>query len=221
MSWFRGGAGLRRTGRIGSAQRDELEIPDVVLREGLANALVHRDYETPLFMDQPTRLEVFPDRVEITSFGSLVAPFLAEQLNSDTDDRKPWRRNPLIAEIFQYMGHVELNASGVSRMRREMEKASLAFPRFSADADQGIVRVVLARPLDFSDEDEIPPPSAPRPGQLVAMISGTVADLPEHRKLAVDVCTRRKVFRRAEFINDLRASHTIVESGEPPLRFVP
>jgi hypothetical protein len=71
MEWLTIRAGLRRRGRVGSPDRDELEIPEIVLREVLANALVHRDYETPALKDQPTRVEVYSDRVEVTSFGGL------------------------------------------------------------------------------------------------------------------------------------------------------
>ena len=69
MAWLTNSAGLLRRGQVGSRDRDELEIPEIVLREALANALIHRDYEKAGLKDQPTRIEVYPDRVEITSFG--------------------------------------------------------------------------------------------------------------------------------------------------------
>jgi len=195
MSWLTKGAGLKRRGRAGQPDRDELEIPEIVLREALANALVHRDYETDQVRDQPTRLEVFPDRVEVTSFGNLHPSVPAKVLNQDSDNRVTWRRNPVVATIFQHMSLVELNASGVSRMRMEMEKASLAFPKFIADLHESVVRVVLMRPASGGEEpDESTRPMAPQPGQLRAFISSTVFDLPEHRKQAVEACLRQGIF---------------------------
>lgn len=52
MSWLTGGSVLRRRGQIGTDTRDDLEIPEIVLREALANALVHRDYESKVLQDQ-------------------------------------------------------------------------------------------------------------------------------------------------------------------------
>ena len=191
MAWFRKDAGLKRRGRVGRSDRDDLEIPEIVLQEALANALVHRDYEANQLRDQPTRLEVFPDRVEITSFGNLPPQVPVEMLNQDTDKRVPFRRNPLIARIFQHMSFVELNASGVARMRSEMEKASLAFPKYIADLHESVVRVVLLRPTSGEDEfDQATPPLSGKRGLFRAMISSTAIDLPEHRKLAIDACLR-------------------------------
>ncbi|MGD1908223.1 MAG: caspase domain-containing protein [Leptolyngbyaceae cyanobacterium] len=53
MNFFRRDAGLRRTGDIGTSRRDDLEVPEIALREALANALVHRNYENPNLKDQP------------------------------------------------------------------------------------------------------------------------------------------------------------------------
>src|SRR5205823_4270599 len=63
---------LTRIGKVGSGDRDDLEIPTRALREALVNALIHRDYETPAARGQPTRVEVYPDRVEISSYGGLM-----------------------------------------------------------------------------------------------------------------------------------------------------
>lgn len=165
MAWLTTRAGLRRAGRVGDADRDDLEVPEIVLREVLANALVHRDYETPALRDQPTRVEVYPDRVEVTSFGDLPAAVSVEVLNADPERVSPYRRNPVVARIFQHMSHVELNASGVPRMRAAMERAGLPPPRFEADPVRNVVRVVLARPASRPDaplvETGLPIPPEP------------------------------------------------------------
>jgi hypothetical protein len=81
MQWSSSGARLDRQGRVGSANRDDLEIPEIALREALANALVHRSYDDPACREQPTRIEVFDDRVEFTSYGALPQSVSVHQLN--------------------------------------------------------------------------------------------------------------------------------------------
>src|ERR1035438_2876424 len=135
MSWLTGGAVLRRRGQIVSDTRDDLEIPEIVLREALANALVHRDYESKVLQDQPTRIDVYPDKVEITSYGLLLKEVPIELLNSPNQSLRPFRRNPVIAGIFQRMTLAELNASGVQRMRRVMTSGGLALPLFRTSDD--------------------------------------------------------------------------------------
>ncbi len=182
MQWLTTRSGLRSRGRIGAADRDELEIPELVLREVLTNALVHRDYETPALKDQPTRVEVYADRVEVTSFGGLPQTVPVESLNSDPERVVPYRRNPVIASIFQHMSHAELNASGVPRMRSEMERASLPPPRFIHDLHESIVRVVLLRPSEWAEPQNVPiVPGDPGPGGPLRVFISSAGDVVEHR----------------------------------------
>jgi predicted HTH transcriptional regulator/tetratricopeptide (TPR) repeat protein len=138
-------AGLRRTGLIGTNERDDLEIPELALREALANAIIHRDYEHTDSKDQPTRIEVYPDRVEITSYGALMNGVSIETLNSSPEDINPKRRNHIIANIFRIMQKVELNASGVSRIHELTKRAKLLQPVIQT-SDMPTVKVIFFRP---------------------------------------------------------------------------
>jgi Domain of unknown function (DUF4062)/Putative ATP-dependent DNA helicase recG C-terminal len=222
MLWLTTQAGLRRRGRVGAADRDELEIPEIVLREVLANALVHRDYETPALKDQPTRVEVYTDRVEITSFGGLSQTVPVESLNNDPERIVPYRRNPVIARVFQHLSHVELNASGVPRMHSEMEKAELPPPRFTHDLHESIVRVVLLRPSEWAEAPEMPVPTrVPSPsGPRRVFISSTSLDLPEHHRAVIDACLRMGYspvameFLSAESANTLHSTLELVDQAD-------
>lgn len=191
MSWLTGGAVLRRRGQIGTDTRDDLEIPEIVLREALANALIHRDYESKVLQDQPTRIDVYPDKVEISSYGLLLKEVPIELLNSSNQSLRPFRRNPVIAGVFQCMTLAELNASGVQRMRRVMSSGGLAFPLFRTSG--GFVCVTLARPFELSNSRE-PVQSALVPSRITrkAFISST-SELAEHREAARDACLRAGV----------------------------
>ncbi|MFL5381859.1 MAG: DUF4062 domain-containing protein [Longimicrobiaceae bacterium] len=192
MAWLTTQAGLRRRGQVGAADRDELEIPEIVLREVLANALVHRDYETPGLKDQPTRVEVYSDRVEVTSFGILPQSVRIESLNTDPEGVVPYRRNPVVACVFQHMSHVELNASGVPRMRSEMARVGLPPPRFAQNLHDSIIRVVLLRPSEWADAPATPAPTHDpgSGGPRRVFISSTVQDLHEHRRSVADAALR-------------------------------
>ena len=146
MRFFRTNAQLQRVGEIGTGERDELEIPTIALREALANALVHRDYEDAHLRVQPTTIEVFADRIEITSFGSLVRGVSEKALNENPELVRSQRRNPRIAKIFMYMQLVELNASGISRMREAMSIAGLPYPIVNQTESNQAVTVTFFRP---------------------------------------------------------------------------
>lgn len=145
MQFLTAEAGLQSIGEIGTSKRDELEIPEIALREALANALVHRDYQSDTLKDQPTRIEVYPDRVEITSYGVLLDGVSEEDLNNNPEQVKPFRRNHIVAEIFRIMQNAELNASGVSRMHEATQQVDLPFPRISQSRETYTVTVVFTR----------------------------------------------------------------------------
>ncbi|MFZ4508197.1 MAG: ATP-binding protein [Fimbriimonas sp.] len=170
MSWLTGGAVLRRRGQIGTDTRDDLEIPEIVLREALANALVHRDYESKVLQDQPTRIDVYPDKVEFTSYGPLMNEVQIELLNSPDQSLRPFRRNPVIAGIFQCMTLAELNASGILRMRRVMSHGGLPLPLFRTSND--FVCVTLARPFELPSLGEQVQNPEPPPFQAVPYYIG-------------------------------------------------
>jgi hypothetical protein len=147
MRFFRTDAGLKRLGEVGSETRDDLEIPTLALREALGNALVHRDYAEPHFREQPTRIEVYEDRVEIISFGALVEGISEQDLNEAPESIISRRRNPIIAKIFMYMQLVEMSGSGVARMRDRTQQVGLPPPKVIVAPDRSTVRVVFSRTL--------------------------------------------------------------------------
>lgn len=60
---------LRRTSTVQGVSRvDSLEIPEEVLREAIANAVIHREYGDR-FCGQSIAVDVFDDRAEVTNPG--------------------------------------------------------------------------------------------------------------------------------------------------------
>lgn len=88
----------------GPRRIDTLEIPEEALREGILNALVHRNYH----IQAPTKIALFDDRVEIFSPGSFPGPLVSEELPNGVS----YLRNPAICRVFREAGLIEKLGTG-------------------------------------------------------------------------------------------------------------
>lgn len=128
----------------GSGRVDELEIPRDVLREAVANAVLHREYH-PLFQGQPVTVDVFPEQVVITSPGGLWGGKTVENLA----DGRSRCRNQTLLQLLQDVPlatgetAAEGGGGGVLLMIHQMEAHALERPRFRVTPDS--VTVVLRR----------------------------------------------------------------------------
>lgn len=131
---------------------DQLEIPRVVLREALANALIHREYED---RTDCVVVEIYSDRIEISNPGDLPTPMTLEMLEKKHGSHP---RNPQIANIFYLYGYVEERGSGIERMRLFMKDAGLPAPKFNISEDKRF-SIILYRPskAPFDEALLIPP----------------------------------------------------------------
>ncbi len=131
---------LKGIGRI-----DELEIPEVVLREAIANAIVHREYDA-YFTGQAISVDIYPDRVEIANPGGLWGGKTLANLGDNTSAC----RNASLMKLMSFMPlpsgegmPAEGNGVGIPRMRSEMASRALAEPDFDARIDG--FKVTLSR----------------------------------------------------------------------------
>ncbi len=136
----------RRSVVVGAARVDELEIPEEVIREAVANALIHRDY-SPRYDGQAVAVDIFDDRIEVTNPGGLYGSKTRENLA----DGLSCCRNATLMRLMSLVplpaaagSPAEGNGSGVPMMIRECEQRGLAVPEFKPSLDA--FRVVLARP---------------------------------------------------------------------------
>ncbi len=116
-----------------------LEIPEIVFKESLINALSHRDY---FEKGAVINIEIYDDRVEITNPGGLV-----NGISEKDFGKRSLTRNPLIFGIFHRLQLVEKVGSGIVRMREAMFDSGLPSPQFNIS---GIFSVTFYRPVDFS-----------------------------------------------------------------------
>ena len=94
--------GIRRTERP--------EVPDVILREILLNALVHRDY---FEHGAELNIKILPNGIEFSNPGRIL-----HGLSPDEIVGRSFRRNPLLAETFQRAGYIERAGTGLLRVNR-------------------------------------------------------------------------------------------------------
>lgn len=127
---------LNKGARIEGLRREDVfEIPVLVLRELVANAILHRNYLVHGFI----QVSVFDDRVEILSPGSLYANLSREEMLAGNSRH----RNPILADVFQRMGIVEKWGTGIRRVNESCLAAGLSKPDFQVSDDA--VRVIILR----------------------------------------------------------------------------
>src|SRR5207249_8800551 len=106
---------------------DEPEYPIDALREGIVNAIVHRDYSLE---GQAVRIFYYPDRIEIHNPGLLLPGTTLEDLRQGKAVSNP--RNLIIATVLRdFPGHyMERFGTGIRFMITQMHDFGLLDPEF-------------------------------------------------------------------------------------------
>jgi predicted HTH transcriptional regulator len=120
----------------------------------LVNAAAHRQYEDA---GRKIMLEIFADRITVSSPGLPPAPLTINQLRRGK--YRPCSRNPLLAQCLSYFHRIEERGSGFRRMRDQMLRHGLDQPVLATDS--GYFQVTFVGPGD--DLERIPVPIAPGP----------------------------------------------------------
>jgi len=99
----------------GAIQRTEImEYPLKGVRELIVNAIIHRDYTSPI----DTQIKIFDNKITFFNPGNLYGNMTVEKLK--TDSYQAQTRNKLIAEAFYLTNDIEKYGSGYSRVRKEI-----------------------------------------------------------------------------------------------------
>lgn len=129
----------------GVSRVDSLEIPEEVLREAIANAVIHREYGDR-FCGQSIAVDVFDDRIEVTNPGGLYGGKTRENLF----DGSSRCRNATLVKLMSLVplpdgagSPAEGNGSGIPMMLDAMRAHGLAEPLFCPGFDR--FKVVLYR----------------------------------------------------------------------------
>ncbi|MDD5035832.1 MAG: ATP-binding protein [Methylococcaceae bacterium] len=123
--------------------------PLAAVREALANAVYHRSYEAN---PEPTKVYLFPDRVEITSYPGPVPGLQAEHFSGAARPPAVPLRNRRIGEWLKELKLAEGRGTGVPKMRRAMQQNGSPPPMFDFDEARSYFRVTLPINPEFLSE---------------------------------------------------------------------
>jgi len=133
VGWF---SGLGKFEAYRELRRhDRRLLPLDALREALVNAVVHRDYA---ITGSKILLEVFAERVEVTSPGALPNHMTAESVRAGGRARS---RNEAMANCMLALGFMERRGRGWPVMHRAMVEFNGTEPEIDQDPDGGFVQV--------------------------------------------------------------------------------
>lgn len=127
---------------IEDAIRKEVKlVPEVVIRELLANALIHQDLE---MTGASPVVEIYTNRVEISNPGEPIVP--VERFIDGYQSR-----NERLADLMRRFGICEEKSSGIDRVVESAEILQLPAPEFLVSFKRTIV--VIHGPRKFKDMD--------------------------------------------------------------------
>lgn len=135
LGWVKGLGHFERYD--GVVRTDTPLVPLVAVREAVVNAVAHRDYA---IMGSKVQIEVFSDRVVITSPGRLPNGIT---IDSVVRGGNPRSRNESIAHFLVVMGKMEQRGRGWPVIRRAMAAHNGTEPELEEDRESRWVRVTL------------------------------------------------------------------------------
>ena len=106
----------------GIHRKEKLNYPLLALREGLLNAMVHRDYNS---VNGFLQISIFSDRTEIANYGGLPEGITLRDLRREHNSIL---RNPDIAKICFIRKYIEMLGSGTLRMINDCKKNKFKTP---------------------------------------------------------------------------------------------
>jgi len=125
------------------------EYPVEALREGLVNAVAHRQYEDG---GRKIMLEVFSDRVVLSSPGLPPKPITLASLRNGK--YRPCSRNPVLAQGLSYFHRIEERGSGFRRMTDQMLDHGLDRPILGTDT--GYFQISFPGPAENVERLRVP-----------------------------------------------------------------
>lgn len=130
---------------IEDALRKEVNlIPEIVIRELVANALIHQDFSIG---GASVMVEIYSNRVEISNPGEPVVP--VERFIDGYLSRNEW-----LAALMRRMGICEEKSSGIDRVAQAAEVLQLPAPDFRAGHRRTVVTISGPKDLDGMDRED-------------------------------------------------------------------
>lgn len=130
---------------IEDALRKEVKlVPDVVIRELVANALIHQDFAVS---GTSVMVEVYSNRVEVSNPGEPLVP--VERFIDGYQSR-----NERLADLMRRMGICEEKSSGIDRVVQAAEAFQLPAPNFHTGFRRTTVTIYGPRQFEEMDRND-------------------------------------------------------------------
>jgi ATP-dependent DNA helicase RecG len=159
--------------------QESLEYPFEAVRELLVNAVAHRDYN---LQGDNIHVNIFADRLEISSPGNLPGPVTLENLL-----KARFARNAVISQVLSDLGFVERLGYGLDRVVEVTRNAGLLPPQFAEVA--GTFRVTLFSSLHAAGSD----------GRLPDLSAYVDLDLNSRQQMALAQLAKNKRINSHEY----------------------
>ncbi len=124
---------------------NESLVPEIAIRELLANAIIHRDYTQN---NGFVTVDIFSDRIEITNPGGLLPEISSDRLI----DHPSKTRNEVLADIMRKTHFAEEKGSGYDKVVNSIEINVL--PPIKWRLEQDYFCVILYMPKKFSETEK-------------------------------------------------------------------
>ena len=128
---------------VGLQHQESLEYPFEAVRELLVNAVAHRDYN---LQGDNIHLNIFADRLEITSPGTLPGPVTLKNLLEAR-----FARNAVVSQVLSDLGYVERLGYGLDRVVDATRNAGLLPPKFEELSGTFRVTLFASQPVINAD----------------------------------------------------------------------
>ncbi|WP_375561771.1 ATP-binding protein [Bernardetia sp. OM2101] len=101
----------------------DYQIPEKVFTELVANAFIHRSYEENVL--NPTKVEIYPNRMEITNAGNFPDSIQIEDLQNSQYTDTSFIINPEVVQVFFLHEFVETAGKGIKRSQAILENKKM------------------------------------------------------------------------------------------------
>ncbi len=199
---------LRLEAKIkGLLRVEEWEIPIEALRESVINALIHRNY----FENSFTYIKMYDSDIVIANPGYLPDTLKISDLYKEHES---CLRNPLIANVFYYAGHIDAWGRGSLNIIGFLAKKKLDRPRFEQSG--GSFRIIFKRPELGVETGTVEKTVEKRVGERVGEKVGE--KLTENQQKIIDFIQREQSISAKELSGRVGISQRKVEENISKLK---
>src|SRR3989338_7544354 len=103
-------------------RKDTFDYPVGALREGIINAVIHRDY----WQDGEVIVYIFDDHIDIVNPGGF-----PDGVTPERPEHRP--RNPLLSQYMYDIGYIERYGTGILRIRELCRENGKPLPKYRTD----------------------------------------------------------------------------------------